>query len=84
MAGKGIVRPSAAKAAAQAERAASATAKQAQKLATGPVVRVVLEVSDDTRHALKEKALQNRKTIRAYLLSLAQADGVQIREAVPI
>ena len=48
----------------------------AAKVTRDEPVRLVFKVHPRTRHAIKVKAAQEGKTIKSYLLGLAQADGV--------
>lgn len=54
----------------------SAQRATAAKVTREDPVRLVFKVHPSTRQAVKVKAAQEGKTIKAYLLGLAQADGV--------
>jgi hypothetical protein len=54
----------------------SAQRSTAAKVTREDPVRLVFKVHPSTRQAVKVKAAQEGKTIKAYLLGLAQADGV--------
>lgn len=49
----------------------------AAKVTREDPVRLVFKVHPSTRHAIKVKAAQEGKTIKSYLMGLAQADGVK-------
>lgn len=55
----------------------SAQRATAAKVTREEPVRLVFKVHPSTRHAVKVKAAQEGKTIKSYLLGLAEADGVR-------
>jgi hypothetical protein len=58
----------------------SQTRNAAAKLEREDSIRLVLELAPETRRALKVKAAQEGKTVKAYLLDLLRKDGVAVGE----
>jgi predicted DNA binding CopG/RHH family protein len=55
-------------------------AREAAKLEAEERVRLVLQITEQTRKNLKIKAAQEGLTIRAYIVELLRRDGVAVVE----